>query len=266
MPMSPASFMPPPRRHASAWLYAMLLSLIFNVGFVYLFRPKSPSAQPAALTYNEPACILIDASLPKTELEASVVAYAQLANPTAIAQPDPEIDMATGWTYQNERVFHDLPDHSFNTAPLQIASLSGRYFDEPLLPFKQFSAESLKKWTASAPPSKPIPQQTLPKKIIWRYPNGKPIQPTPELTTRETETLDAILAQSTLNAPTTMNTHRLNSGLPRVTLEQSSGNHELDLLALRAIARWASQQPGGTLNNDTLVEVEWRLKTAPEKP
>jgi hypothetical protein len=257
--MAPASaiFTPPPRSYAPGWLYAIFLALLFNVGFIYLFRPKtSPSAPTNKLTHS-PGCVLIQVEQPLTPVESEVAAYSDLADPTVMTLPHPEFGLMSLLVNPHARVFHDLPAYTFTMKTTATRSPGG-FFDENPIAFQTFTANTLKQWHDTLPPPKIVPQQRLPREVIWHLPDGTRIDPQPELTADESETIATPEIREKLTAPTVLKIQKLMSGLTRTVVQSGSGSPELDGIAARAVMRWALNA-NINIDKNNVIEVEWRL-------
>jgi hypothetical protein len=257
MASASAIFTPPPRRYAPGWLYALFLALLFNIGFVYLFRPESSGKNEKKNRALSPGCILVQLEQPATTLEAEVAAYSELADPTVITLPHPEFGLMSFLENPQARVFHDLPEYTFTMKTTATRSPGG-FFDDNPVAFQIFTVNTLKQWNDTLPPPKIVPQQRLPREIIWHFPDGTRLTPKPELTADESETFATPEIHEKLTAPTVLRIQKLMSGLTRTVVESGSGSPELDEIAARAAARWALR---GNINLDenNVIEVEWRL-------
>ena len=262
MASASAIFTPPPRSYAPGWLYAIFLALLFNIGFTYLFRPKTAPADEEDTQTTSSGCVLVQFDQAITPVESEVLAYAELADPTVMALPHPEFGLMSFLENQQARVFHDLPTYTFNLETTAIDSPGG-FFDDNPVAFQTFSAGTLKQWQGTLPPPKVVPQQQLPSGVVWRFPDGTRLDPQPELTADESETLATPDARKELAAPSVLRIQKLSSGLRRTVVDSGSGSPVLDQIAARATARWALRQETD-LDKNNVIEVEWRLY-APEK-
>jgi hypothetical protein len=265
MASASAIFTPPPRRYAPGWLYALFLALLFNVGFVYLFRPESSGKNKKNNRAPSPGCILVQLEQPATAVESEVAAYSELADPTIMALPHPEIGLMAYLQNPQHRVFHDLPGYTISPKTTPTRSPGGFFDDNPVI-FQTFTTESLKDWHETMLSPKPVPQQELPRKIVWRFPDGTRLDPSPELTTDETETLMNPIVRKQLSGPSVLRVQKLTSGLPRAVIESGSGSTELDQIAARATARWVMHNDTALMENNNIIEVEWRLYAPESSP
>lgn len=245
---------------------AFLGALLFHATLFLAFKVE-PCTGPKNVIHEVPECVFLRPYDRAHAWEKELYTWAIVSNPALLSLPDRRHGFAQVRRTERKRPATDLPGHTITEI---------RAVETVLLPFPLSSAlpnvtsEIHTHWEAARPPV-PEPHEVprLATRVIWRWPDGRELERTPDIAP---EVIRAAVASSStaLSGPTRIEMDRAGA-FPRVHVREHCGVLALDkalvsLLRSELFRLERYPEQGEPLyscipakGKTATFEVEWRL-------